>query len=180
MSRTYHCEKNCCKIEVCEYKNASWYKRRKGPSIKAGVFIYDPVEGSVLLVQSRGLLWGCPKGTLESEKNETTIECAVRELKEETGIDANPENFVKVTNIKNRAIYYYMEMKTCEVKVQTHEGNDANGITWIKMSCLEDCINSGMISLNQHARVVFKKFMDKSFPKGDFKKVEFRHTKRSR
>ena len=177
MSRTYNCEKGCCQIKVSEYKQNFWYKRRKGSSVKAGVFIYDPEEKSVLLVQSRGLLWGCPKGTLESDKNETTVDCAVREMKEETGIDVSPDKFLKITNIKNRAIYYYMEMKKCDVDVQTQEGNDANGITWIKITCLEDSINSGLIALNQHARIVFKKFMDKSFPKGDFKKVESRKSR---
>jgi hypothetical protein len=38
-------------------------------------------------------------------------------------------------------------------------------------------INSGMISLNQHARVVFKKFIDRTFPKVDFKRVESRSRK---
>ena len=41
----------------------------------------------------------------------------------------------------------------------------------------EKPINSGMISLNQHARVVFKKFIDRTFPKVDFKRVESRSRK---
>lgn len=177
MSRTYYCDKRCCEIKIVDYTSMSVYRRRRGHSIKAGVFVYDPEKEAVLLVQSRGYLWGCPKGSLEVDKNETALECAIREMKEETGIDVSAEDFTKSTNIKNRAIYYYTEMKTGFVNVQCQTDNDANGICWIKLSCLEDCINSGMISLNQHARLVFKKFIDKTFPKVDFKRVESRSRK---
>jgi hypothetical protein len=177
MSRTYNCVKGCCDIKIVDYNGKNVYRRRRGHSLKAGVFVYDPEKESVLLVQSRGYLWGCPKGSLEIDRNETSIDCAIREMKEETGIDVSSENFTKSTNIKNRAIYYYTEMKSGDVNVQCQADNDANGICWIKINCLEDSINSGMISLNQHARVVFKKFIDKNFPKVDFKKVESRSKK---
>ena len=160
--RTYKCQKGCCTIQIFDYKYKPIY--RTGNFMKAGVFIYDPSEDRVLLVQSRGLLWGCPKGSIETSKNETTLECAVRETKEETGIDVNPEKFTRVANIKNRAFYYYTEMKSNNVFVQReHSDNDANGITWIKTDCLNDFIKSGFISLNNHAKLVFKKFLDKTF-----------------
>jgi ADP-ribose pyrophosphatase YjhB (NUDIX family) len=173
MSRTYNCRTGCCQIQVAEYKsNSSFYTRRKVPCVKAGVFIYDPEKEAVLLIQSRGLLWGCPKGSLEIEKDASTLDCAIREVKEETGLDILGDKFTRIANIKNRAVYYYMEMKTCDVLVQSQEDNDANGITWIKISCLEECINDGLIALNQHAIYVFKKFIDKTFPKAEFKLVE--------
>lgn len=177
MSRTYSCAKGCCQIKIVDYSSTNVYRRRRGHSIKAGVFVYDPEKESVLLVQSRGYLWGCPKGSLEIDKNETAVECAIREMKEETGIDVVSEDFTRSTNIKNRAIYYYTEMKSGDVNVQCQTDNDANGICWINVNCLEECINSGMISLNQHARVVFKKFIDKNFQKTDFKRVDYRWRK---
>ena len=55
-------------------------------------------------------------------------------------------------------------MKSNNVFVQReHSDNDANGITWIKTDCLNDFIKSGFISLNNHAKLVFKKFLDKTF-----------------
>ena len=60
------------------------------------------------------------------------------------------------------------------VHVQIREGNDANGITWIKLDCLEDCIKSGHIVLNQHCNQVLKKFLGRQFTKSDFVKVRSR------
>jgi ADP-ribose pyrophosphatase YjhB (NUDIX family) len=173
--RTYNCLKGCCTIKIADYQPNSIPKKRKGNCRKAGVFIYDPNEDRVLLVQSRGLLWGSPKGTLEMDIDETSLQCAIREVKEETGLTVSAEDFSRVIRIKNRALYYYSEMKTQEVFIQkNYDDNDANGITWIKVDCLEQCIEAGMISLNQHSRLVFKKFMDKTFPKVEFTKVENR------
>lgn len=177
--KVYFCPKGCCTIKVADYK-PSIHRKRRGNCCKAGAFIYDPEEDRVLIVQSRGLLWGCPKGTLEIDKNETSLTCAIREIKEETGIDVQPTDFTRAVKIKNKAMYYYTEIKTHEVFIQTdYEDNDANGITWIKIDCLNDCINSGMISLNQHAKLVFKKFMDRVFPTVEFTKVEPKRRKSS-
>lgn len=175
MSRTYPCEKGCCSIKVKIYNQSPVHRPRRGNCRKAGVFIYDPKEDRVLLVQSRGQLWGPPKGTLEVELNETSVQCAIREVKEETGLDVVGENFSRATKIKNRAMYYYVERDTCDVEVQHHEDckdNDANGITWIKVQCLEECILAGRIVLNQHCKIAFRRFMDKIFPKSGFVKVE--------
>ena len=85
---------------------------------KAGIFIYDPETKKVLLVQSRGRLWGPPKGTIKD--NELDKDCAIREVKEETGINILESNFLKIMRIKNNAIYYYVEMKECNVNIQDH------------------------------------------------------------
>ena len=157
-----NCKKGCCTIKICKYKIEPIIFKRKENCPKAGVFIYDPDEDRVLIVQSRGILWGCPKGTIETDKKESSLECAIREVKEETGLDINGDKFTKLIKI-NRAIYYYTEMKTVEVFVQNEDKfNDANGITWIKVDCLEDCIKDGIISLNRHAIIAFRRFIDKS------------------
>jgi 8-oxo-dGTP pyrophosphatase MutT (NUDIX family) len=135
------------------------------------VFIYDPKVDKVLLVQSRGNFWGPPKGTLKYGESER--QCAIREVKEETGLDISDDDFTKAAKIHNRAIYFYMEMDECDVKVQDHiPGNDANGIGWIKPDCLEKCITNGNISLNQHCRFVFSKFQDKFLKQSTFIPVE--------
>jgi hypothetical protein len=161
-------------ISVKKYNRYKYIRPKRRNYIKAGVFIYDPGEDRVLLVQSRGHLWGPPKGSLEYGENE--IECAVREVKEETGIDVSSSNFLKATKIKNRAIYFYMEMDKCDVTVQNNindEINDANGITWIKRECLSECIYNGHIVLNQHCKIVFKRYMDQIFPKAGFTLVHY-------
>jgi 8-oxo-dGTP pyrophosphatase MutT (NUDIX family) len=152
--KTYYCRDKCCSVKIKKYKSRHRYFNRNYR--KAGVFIYDPKEDRVLLVQSRGHLWGPPKGTLNIGEQE--IKCAVREVKEETGLDISPDNFTRSIKIKNKAIYYYLEMDTCDISVQDSiEDNDANGITWIKMNCLENAIVDGNIVLNHYAKILFNK-----------------------
>ena len=103
--QTYYCKSGCCKIYIQYYLNKKSYVKPRGNYRKAGVFIYDPKEDRILLVQSRGHLFGPPKGSLNIGEND--IDGAVREVKEETGIDVNPRDFLKIVRIKNNAIYYY-------------------------------------------------------------------------
>ena len=154
----YSCLKNCCTIQIERYIPVFNYKHDNKRRYKAGVFIYDPVKKKVLLVQSRGHLWGPPKGTMND--SESVEECAIREVKEETGLDVDPINFTNFVSIKNRATYYYMEMEQCPVEAQVHiPGNDANGIGWINIDCLDELIESDNISINQHCRHIIQKFL---------------------
>jgi 8-oxo-dGTP pyrophosphatase MutT (NUDIX family) len=194
---TYDCEKKCCKIQVIEgqpRKKSPRYKKNK----KAGFFVYNKSEDRVLLVQSKGRLWGMPKGTLEH--GETYFECAIRELKEETGLDisrdaedinegnaesineGNEDNIETPDSsfdssiphiiVQNRAVYYYTECENAQLiqntSLQHTLNNDANGITWIKVDCLKNCINTGVIIVNRHTKIAFKKFLGIYLPKTDF------------
>jgi ADP-ribose pyrophosphatase YjhB (NUDIX family) len=163
--QTYLCQSKCCKIYVKAY-SPDGITHFHSNCRKAGVVIYDPKEDRVLLVQSRGHLWGNPKGAIKEGEHEK--HCAIREVKEETGLTVKPHRFMKTVRILDRAIYFYTEIDTCDVSIQTNENlidNDANGITWIKMSCLENEIVNGSIVLNHHARIVFEKIFKKTFPK---------------
>lgn len=163
--KTYYCRNECCSVQVKKYSHKPRYFNRHYR--KAGVFIYDPKQDRVLLVQSRGHLWGPPKGALNIGEHE--IHCAIREVKEETGLFISSDNFTKSVKIKNRAIYYYMEMDTCTINVQDSiEDNDANGVTWIKLDCLKNAILDGNIVLNHYAKIVFNKFLRKKFPKSNW------------
>lgn len=168
--QTYYCENKCCKIYIHNYsKTISSYVKPIVNYKKAGVFIFDPKEDRVLLVQSRGHFFGPPKGSLNI--NESYIECAIRELKEETGININPVNLLKAVTVKNNAIYYYTEMNMYNHDIciqKSYFGNDATGITWIKMDCLEKSILNGNIALNHYAKIAFYKLFGKSFPKCDW------------
>lgn len=182
MLRTYLCDKGCCSIKIKIISPQTFRRRRRGNCNKSGVFIYDPKEDRVLLVQSRGHLWGPPKGTLEIENDETDIECAIREVMEETGLTVRVEDFSRATKIRNKAIYYYTERDSCDICVQEHdntEKNDANGITWIKLDCLEKCILDGKIVLNHHCKLLFKRFLNRVFPNSDFIKVKPRHRRKN-
>jgi hypothetical protein len=155
---TFLCRDGCCKIQIKEYKQQLLDSKNKINKKKAGVFIYDPITNKVLIVQSRGNLWGAPKGTIEY--GETNIECAIREVEEETGLIIYQKMLNESFIICNQATYFYLEMNECDVKVQDNcLQNDVNGIGWIKLECLRKCIKLGNISINQHFRVLLIKLL---------------------
>jgi ADP-ribose pyrophosphatase YjhB (NUDIX family) len=164
----FKCPKGCCNIIVKPYVaiiNPFQKVRRKRR--KAGVLIYDPTTEKILIIQSKGHLWGPPKGTLNCGENENN--CAVREVKEETGLEIDPSSFTNGTTIKNRAIYFYTQMPECEVTIQDHiHDNDANAISWIKLHCLSECIEAGHMSVTQHCRIVLQRLLGITLPHSTF------------
>ena len=156
------CLNGCCSLSIKPYCRKPVFFDRKNRRQKAGVFFYDPIKNKVLLIQSRGNLWGPPKGTLD--KDETYDRCAVREVKEETGLDVNESQFLYSISIRNKAVYFLIESSECDVSVQDHIcGNDANGIGWIKVECLNELIRSGKMNLNSHCKIAFQRFLNVSF-----------------
>jgi len=167
----FKCPNNCCTIKVKPYKRL-FNKASKVKCLKrkAGALIYDPQTNHILLVQSRGHLWGPPKGTID--QGESEMECSIREVKEETGLDITSEEISKGTNINDKAIYYYIEKPVSQVDIQDTLDNDANGICWIKIKCLADCINNGNISVTHHCRVVINRLLGVILPYSKFIKVK--------
>ncbi len=131
--------------------------RHKYNKNKSGVIMYDKNENKVLLVQSRGNLWGFPKGTFED--GETYEECAKRELREETGIDIDKRCLKESIYISSKVMYFYLEvnMNDYPVIVQRNEGNDANSIGWININCIINMIINNKMKLNYQAKKSFRK-----------------------
>ena len=170
--QNFQCNKGCCEIKIKPYTPVKEpYYRTQRKIKKAGIFIYDPNKDKILIVQSRGRLWGLPKGTLQY--GETERMCAIREVKEETGLEISDTEFTKVVKIKNRAIYFYVEREECNLNIQDKiPDNDVNALGWIKPDCLNQCIEDGYISLNQHCRIVFSQFMNRTFSHSTFVLVQ--------
>lgn len=130
---------------------------------KAGVIIYNKKLNKILIIQSRGNLWGFPKGSFN--KGETFNMCALRELKEETGIilSENVLEGCESYNV-NESVRYYLLLTNTDYKDVTlqHdkycEDNDVNGICWISIDCLKNLFYSNKIKLNYHARSCLYKF----------------------
>ena len=126
-----------------------------------GVFLYDPSSKKILLVQSRGNLWGPPKGSIEDGEN--IKQCASRETLEETGIFIDISELNRYTKINSNSIYFYYEMNEMEVHIQQSnfvEKNDATGIGWFNIDCLEQLILNEDIKLTQYCKIVIKKFLN--------------------
>ena len=89
---TYLCPKGCCEIYVNTYTpRKKYHHKHKKYCKKAGVFIVDTALNKVLLIQSNGNMWGPPKGT--AHIGESNCQCAIREVKEETGLTISSNKF---------------------------------------------------------------------------------------
>lgn len=156
-SKVIVCKNGCCKVQIEPFTwKKDWTSSENNTERKAGIFIYDSLSNKILLVQSCGFLWGPPKGSVR--KNETIQEAAIREVKEETGIDVTPEQLEKVHNLKKKSYYYTLDMRECAVDIKNNKNNDANGITWIKIGCLTTlCNNKGTYKMTRHAKIMIKK-----------------------
>ena len=159
MITNYKCSKyNCCSLTSIEYnkKNREKYQHKKN---KAGVIIHDKTQDKILIIQSRGNLWGFPKGSLKT--NETFLECAIRELYEETGIKIQKQNFntEKSIKIKSTNVYYYINMEQCNVNIQKNIiDNDATGIGWVNINCIKKNNFIQNIKFNKHFIMCFNTF----------------------
>ena len=133
---------------------------------KAGAFIYDSKNKKLLLVQSRGNLWGPPKGSCEL--GETYKECALREVIEETGIKLD-SNQINDNNkfIFNNSHYFYCDMEQVPVTLETpmlsNGSNDASGIGWFRLECLKELVNSDIININFHCKLMIEYFLKYKF-----------------
>ena len=144
-----------CKFIVQPYKNKKFVYTNDTPRNKSGVIIYNKQTNHILIVQSRGNLWGFPKGSFEEGEDFKT--CAVRELKEETGIDVDMNELSICYNVNNRVKYYLVETNINHDNVNLQEDkycdhNDVNGICWINLDCLKNMYMNENISFNYHAR----------------------------
>lgn len=166
MITRFTCPKGCCNVSVSYYdpenekKMVEWIREERKQGIrrkKAGIFLYDPERKKILLVQSHGKFWGIAKGT--KEENETFVECAVREVREETGIEISEYELTEYVKVGN-ALYYVYPIIEREVSVQNNvENNDANGVGWFSYDCLLEFVKSGQVVLNKQCRVVAKKVL---------------------
>lgn len=158
--QSFTCLNDCCKYYEHTYIPTiiNHDKRRKQ---KAGIFFYNTLQDKVLLVKSRGLKWGIPKGTRE-DSDLTIQHCACREVLEETGIsiDENELNNLKYYKC-DKAFYYFLEIqKEIDISLQQDVAeNDANGIGWFRVDCLIELVKQKKIELNSHTKTCFWIFL---------------------
>lgn len=89
-------------------------------------------EGEVLLVRGRTTQkWSFPKGHMK--KQETELECARRELFEETGIMA-PDNYIGYHKLRAASYYTFYIDKMPELEI--HDQSEIDAVTWWPMKQL--------------------------------------------
>lgn len=157
----YYCYNKCCVFKYDKYKGVIDTKKdqEKYNKRKSGGILYDKSNNKILLIQSRGKLWGVPKGTKHND--ETLIQCAIREIKEETGLDVIIDDTYRFYTFNNsKSVFYYIPMKECDVKLQTNiKDNDATGITWVNLDCLRTLVFNDKVKLNHQTKMVLNKVL---------------------
>ena len=112
----------------------------------------------MLLVQSRGLMWGPPKGSLNA--GETPLQCAGRDVHEETGLVLELDESSPAI-VLSRSLFYLTDMCECPVQIQAHpndlEANDANGIGWFSVECVRRMVAEGEFAINQPCRSLIQR-----------------------
>ena len=128
----------CCSILTWDYTMPATrhYIDPKRDDRKAGgVLIYN---GRVLIVQSRANKWGFPKGGFE--QGETAVQCAEREVHEETSFNVKFSDDDLKVKYKDTTFYVkHLQNKPPEIDIQylKKPGNDCTGIVWIRLTCLK-------------------------------------------
>ena len=105
-----------------------------------GAIIFNNDE--VLVVKQKSDFYGFPKGHME--KNETEMDSALREVKEETNLDIEINENLRFTityiikdNVKKEVVYFVGKAKNTDVKIQKEELNSAE---WIKVEKVKDIL----------------------------------------
>ncbi len=150
------CNRNCnCilkKIKHCEDDAHVQYKY--SPRKKAGVVMTAKEFGKFLIVQSRGRLWGVPKGGMEA--GETPKECAFREFREETGVVADLRKFDISTELTVNAGKYFCIHNQIQHKVCLNDEFDSTGVGWVTRQCMRDFSKRNLIRFTSD----FKKILE--------------------
>ena len=158
----YH-RTECCSLFSSDRRITTRHGRFRPKSKKAGMFIFDQETKRVLLIQSRGKLWGFPKGSLNI--GESYKDGAVREVYEETGLVIDQSEFGDIAyRPVSKTIYFLLYKSECPVSIAhgPHD-NDATGIGWIHLNCLEKLFSDKIIQLTSPCLKVLRVYSGLKF-----------------
>lgn len=125
-------------------KNDLLTNLKKFTSYKSKVPVYGAVIlnkslDKVLLVQHyRSTTWGFPKGKIN--KDETEVQCAIREVKEETGFDltdlVEPETFIDLQDKNKEGKLFIIQGISESIKFSAQTRHEIRKIQWHDVSLI--------------------------------------------
>jgi 8-oxo-dGTP pyrophosphatase MutT (NUDIX family) len=141
-------------------------RKRNNPSrkqkIKCGGIIFNSTLDKIIIVLGKYSImdgdpkWGLPKGQIE--KHETLTQCAIREIKEETGITVNIHNDSPKIIIDNT--HYFIVQVDDDVKLEPIDKKEIADIKWVDIKDLHKYSgNRGLRKLRPTvaAKILFRK-----------------------
>ena len=146
---------NCLFKQIKVFKNSKYHGHLKKQQ-KAGIIYFNKKYNKMVVIQSRGNLWGIPKGTCN--ENESLEECAVREFFEETGIKIKKTELIGLKTVKIGTCTYFCLEKDFTFSFHnfelTCENNDVSGIGYVNLNCLK----KSKLKFNSHLRKILDRF----------------------
>ena len=133
-------------IKICPCPDCEWiynptpipqeyHRPPDQPRQRAGVFIYHPETGKVLVIQVYNQYIGLPKGGVEP--NETLEQAAIRETFEETGFRLDPSVLAQASTLKvHRSCTYFVLASSVCPPVELKTDQEVTGIGWVHLQCL--------------------------------------------
>ena len=124
---------NCILRKIKKYESShdsDWSS--KNPK-KGGIILQDE-NGKHLVIQSRGRLWGIPKGSVKN--GESDLQCAIRELKEETGMETSVQKITHHIKV-DKSKYFYSTSAVDKRKIVWNMESDATGGGWCTTQCMK-------------------------------------------
>ena len=149
-----NCNRRCnCVLKKIKNFDETHTSHKYSPRKKAGV-VMTTKDGKFLIVQSRGRLWGVPKGGMEP--GETPKECAFREFREETGVLVDLRKFDISTEVTVNTGKYFCIHNQVQHPVCLEDEFDSTGVGWVTRQCMRDFAKRKLIKFTSD----FKKILD--------------------
>ncbi len=122
------------------------YTKYKKSLATDGVILYTMDEGlHLLLVNNTGSkIWSMPKGKRES--GEESFECAVREFKEETGIDISDSASRDMKSVAILKTNFYILEADHKLPLHRYHTNEIAGVKWVLVKDILNPNNSDYYS----------------------------------
>ena len=124
-------------------RNFSSYNTRAKNSRRCGTIIFNKEYTKIIVILNRhsyemGLnKWGLPKGSLN--KNETYIECAVRETLEETGLKIHINTHAAIINISKCSYFpITLDESITTDKFNPIDKDEIHDVKWISIDSLKN------------------------------------------
>lgn len=131
-----YCNNKCCML-YCKKVYTRFGPWNKHTSKTAGICVVDKENRSLLVVRSSTNKWSFPKGMVE--KDETLTAAAVRELREETGINIDSNRLLKTPIYKdNNSIYFMLFIDKYEKNIILTNYPEITAIGWVNIDCLKN------------------------------------------